>query len=108
MRFNRSGGILLHPTSLPGKFGIGDLGPNAYRWVDFLAETNSKLWQILPLGQTGYGDSPYQCFSAFAGNIYLISPEALLEDDLLEKDDLEKLPHFPTVNVDFGLIIEWK
>lgn len=108
MRFNRSGGILLHPTSLPGKYGIGDLGPNAYRWVDLLAETNSKLWQILPLGQTGYGDSPYQCFSAFAGNIYLISPEALVEDDLLEKDDLEKLPHFPTGKVDFGLMIEWK
>ena len=108
MKFKRSGGVLLHPTSLPGKYGIGDLGPNAYRWVDFLGETNSKLWQILPLGQTGYGDSPYQCFSAFAGNIYLISPEALVEDGLLEKDDLEELPLFPTGKVDFGLVISWK
>ena len=78
MRFPRSSGILLHPTSLPGPFGIGDLGPEAYRWVDFLAESGQGLWQILPLGPTGYGDSPYQCFSAFAGNPLLISPEKLV------------------------------
>ena len=74
MKFERSGGILLHPTSLPGPYGIGDLGPQAYRFVDWLASTGCKLWQVLPLGPTGYGDSPYQCFSAFAGNPYLISP----------------------------------
>ena len=80
MATKRASGILLHPTSLPGRFGIGDLGPEAFRWVDFLAAAKQKLWQVLPLGQTGFGDSPYQCFSAFAGNAYLISPEALVED----------------------------
>jgi len=108
MKFKRSGGILLHPTSLPGKFGIGDLGPNAYRWVDFLSDTKSKLWQILPLGQTGYGDSPYQCFSAFAGNTYLISPELLYEIDLLGKEDIKRTPTFTSDHVDFGSVIPWK
>ena len=79
----RASGILLHPTSLPGRFGIGDLGPEAFRWLDFLAGAGQKLWQVLPLGPTGYGDSPYQCFSAFAGNPNLVSPERLLEDGLL-------------------------
>ena len=68
MTFPRSSGILLHPTSLPGRFGIGDLGPEAYRFVDFLAAAGQRIWQVLPLGPTGYGDSPYQLFSAFAGN----------------------------------------
>ena len=72
MGFPRSSGILLHPTSLPGNFGVGDLGDEAYRFVDFLAASKQSLWQVLPLGPTGYGDSPYQCFSAFAGNPYLI------------------------------------
>jgi 4-alpha-glucanotransferase len=83
MKFDRSSGILLHPTSLPGQYGIGDLGPTAHKWVDFLAEVGCGLWQVLPLGPTGYGDSPYQCFSAFAGNPYLISPEILLEQGLV-------------------------
>ena len=65
MELDRKSGILLHPTSLPGPDGIGDLGPEAYRWVDFLSKSGTQLWQILPLGPTGYGDSPYQCFSAF-------------------------------------------
>lgn len=82
----RSAGILLHPTSLPGPYGIGDLGPIAFRWVDTLAAMKQTWWQILPLGPTGYGDSPYQCFSAFAGNTLLISPEKLIEDQLLPKD----------------------
>jgi 4-alpha-glucanotransferase len=64
MAFQRSAGVLLHPTSLPGPDGIGDLGPQAYRWIDWLASTGCTLWQVLPLGPTGYGDSPYQCFSA--------------------------------------------
>src|SRR5262249_3346822 len=76
----RSAGLLLHPTSLAGPFGIGDLGPAAYAWVDALLRARQKWWQILPLGPTGYGDSPYQCFSAFAGNIYLLSPDFLLRD----------------------------
>ncbi len=68
MEIRRSAGILLHPTSLPGKFGIGDLGPNACKFIDLLKNAGQTLWQIFPLGPTGYGDSPYQCFSAFAGN----------------------------------------
>ena len=83
MRFKRASGILLHPTSLPGPYGIGDLGTAAFRWVDFLASAGVTLWEVLPLGPTGYGDSPYQCFSAFAGNPYLISPEYLLRDGWL-------------------------
>ncbi|MBK5109197.1 MAG: 4-alpha-glucanotransferase, partial [Anaerolineales bacterium] len=70
MKFERSSGILLHPTSLPGPFGIGDLGPQVHRWIDFLSRSGCGLWQVLPLGPTGYGDSPYQSFSAFAGNPY--------------------------------------
>ncbi len=108
MKFERSGGILLHPTSLPGPYGIGDLGPQAYRFVDWLASTGCKLWQILPLGPTGYGDSPYQCFSAFAGNPYLISLDALVEDGLLTPNDLKDAPDFPASRVDFGWIIPWK
>ena len=83
MNFPRSSGILLHPTSLPGPFGIGDLGPEAYRFADFLAAAGQSLWQMLPLGPTGYGDSPYAGYSAFAGNTLLISPERLLADGLL-------------------------
>lgn len=108
MKYNRSSGILLHPTSLPGPFGIGDLGPQAYIWLDFLKKCGCRLWQILPLGPTGYGDSPYQCFSAFAGNFYLISPELLLEDHLLLPEDLTDLPPFPQDRVDFGWVIPWK
>jgi 4-alpha-glucanotransferase len=108
MKFTRSSGVLLHPTSLPGPYGIGDLGPQAYRWVDFLSESSCKLWQVLPLGPTGYGDSPYQCFSAFAGNPYLVSPEMLIADQLLSQDDLRDMPNFPQDQVDFGEIFEWK
>ena len=83
MSQERSSGILLHPTSLPGSYGIGDLGPSAYRFVDFLERSGQTYWQMLPLGPTGYGDSPYQTLSAFGGNPILISPELLVEDDLL-------------------------
>ena len=88
MGFPRASGILLHPTSLPGPFGIGDLGDEAYAFIDFLAASGQSLWQVLPLGPTGYGDSPYQCFSAFAGNPLLISPTRLIEDGLLSNDDI--------------------
>lgn len=108
MKFNRSAGILLHPTSLPGEFGIGDLGPWVMQWLDFLSDTDCGLWQVLPLGPTGYGDSPYQCFSAFAGNPYLISPETLFTDGLLNKTDLEDRPYFPNDSVNFGMVIPWK
>lgn len=108
MTFNRSSGILLHPTSLPGRFGIGDLGPHAYEWVDFLDSTGTGLWQVLPLGPTGYADSPYQCFSAMAGNPYLISPERLVEDGLISEEDIAEPPEFPTGSVDYGAVIPWK
>ncbi|HAX68287.1 MAG TPA: 4-alpha-glucanotransferase, partial [Anaerolineae bacterium] len=108
MSFKRSSGILLHPTSLPGPYGIGDLGPQAYRFVDWLESTGCKLWQILPLGPTGYGDSPYQCFSAFAGNPYLISPDDLLAEGLVTEEEVEVMKDLPASRVDFGLFIPRK
>ena len=104
----RASGILLHPTSFPGPDGIGDLGPEAYRWIDFLKGSGCQMWQILPLGPTGYGDSPYQCFSAFAGNPLLVSPLFLIEDGLLEILDIADRPNFPADRVDFGPVIIWK
>lgn len=103
----RQFGVLLHPTSLPGSFGIGDIGPEAERFLEWLASAGVSLWQVLPLGPTGFGDSPYQCFSAFAGNPYLISPDRLLEAGLLDRRDL-KTPGFPSSTVDYGPVIEWK
>ena len=95
MRFPRCSGIVMHPTSLPGRFGIGDLGTDAYRFVDFLASAGQTYWQVLPLSPTGYGDSPYQGLSALAGNPMLISPEKLVELGHLTSADLEAMPHFP-------------
>jgi 4-alpha-glucanotransferase len=103
----RAAGILLHPTSLPGPYGVGDLGGAAYRWLDALARAGQKWWQILPLGPTGFGDSPYQSFSAFAGNPNLISPDLLLQDGLLQRGDLEGV-HFPPERVDYGGAIQLK
>jgi 4-alpha-glucanotransferase len=108
MSFKRASGILLHPTSLPGPDGIGDFGPEAFRWVHFLQESECHLWQILPLGPTGYGDSPYQCFSAFAGNPLLVSPALLLEEGMLTLQDLSDRSSFPVDHVDFGNAITWK
>jgi 4-alpha-glucanotransferase len=108
MIFSRSSGILLHPSSLPGPYGIGDLGPYSYRFIDWLSSTGCKLWQVLPLGHTGYGDSPYQCFSAFAGNPYLISPVLLIKDGLLIESDLNEKPDFSSEQVNFGQLIPWK
>ncbi|MBI5219216.1 MAG: 4-alpha-glucanotransferase [Bacteroidia bacterium] len=90
MEFKRSSGILLHPTSLPGKYGIGTLGREAYKFVDFLVESGQKIWQILPLGPTAFGNSPYQCFSSVAGNPLLIDLEELTEEGLLTKTDIEE------------------
>ena len=89
--FERSSGILFHPTSLPGKYGIGTLGKEAYAFIDFLKKSNQKLWQIFPLGPTGYGDSPYQSFSSFAGNPYLIDFDLLIEAHLLSEEDLKDI-----------------
>lgn len=108
MNFKRSSGILLHPTSLPGPYGIGDLGPQSRRFVDWLSSSGCRLWQVLPLGPTGFGDSPYQCFSAFAGNPYLISPDVLLSEGLLTHTDVGEMPDFPATRVHYGRLIPWK
>jgi 4-alpha-glucanotransferase len=108
MAFTRSSGILLHPTSLPSRFGIGELGLEAYRFIDFLVESSQQLWQILPLGPTGYGNSPYACFSALAGNPLLISLEQLQEQGLLTEEDFAELPEFPVDQVDFDQVIKTK
>lgn len=104
MEYNRSAGVLLHPTSLPGKYGIGELGSEAINFIDFLSNSGQKLWQIFPLGPTGYGDSPYQSFSTFAGNPYLISFEKLLDEGLLSKIELSNMPISDPHKIDFGSI----
>ena len=108
MKFPRSSGVLMHPTSLPGRFGIGELGPEAFAFVDFLESAGQKLWQVLPLNPTGYGDSPFQCFSASAGNPLLISLEKLQESGTLEAADLRDVPQCSEDKVDFGAVIRWK
>ena len=104
----RKSGILAHPTSFPSKYGIGDLGKGAYEFVDFLEKSGQKLWQILPLGQTSFGDSPYQSFSAFAGNIYIISPDIFVKKGYLSKKDIEIVPEFDEKNVEYGKVINYK
>jgi 4-alpha-glucanotransferase len=108
MSFPRTSGILLHPTSLPGRFGVGDLGAEAYKFADWLEAAGQHLWQVLPLGPTGYGNSPYQCFSAFAGNTLLISPDLLVEQGLLAEADLAHAPEFAEGAVDYGAAGEFK
>jgi 4-alpha-glucanotransferase len=106
MPTHRSSGLLLHPTALPGPFACGDLGPAAHDFVDFLADAGQSVWQVLPLGPTGYGDSPYQCFSAFAGQPLLVSPEVLVRDGLMAERDLARLPQRRGVATDFGAAVE--
>jgi 4-alpha-glucanotransferase len=108
MRLPRASGILLHITSLPGRFGIGDLGPEAYSFVDLLVETGQRWWQILPLNPTGYDNSPYQSYSSFAGNPLLISPEGLAEAGWLVADDLSDYPSLPSGHVDFEGVVTAK
>lgn len=103
----RSAGVLLHPSSLPGPFGIGDLGPVAYRWVETLAAMKQSWWQVLPLGPTGAGNSPYQSFSAFAGDTKLLSPELLERDGLVNRSFWAN-KHFPEAHVDYSLINPFK
>jgi 4-alpha-glucanotransferase len=105
MSFRRSSGVLLHPTSLPGGFGIGDLGPAAFEFIEQLASARQRLWQVLPLGPTGYGDSPYQCFSAFAGNPLLISPELLIADGLLTEAEAGPRSDPQATVVDFPSVL---
>ncbi|MBD2121191.1 4-alpha-glucanotransferase [Trichocoleus sp. FACHB-262] len=108
MPFPRASGILLHPTSLPGRYGIGDLGLEAYQFIDFLARSEQRLWQILPLGPTGYGNSPYMSFSTMAGNPLLISPDILRDNGFLSEDDLRDAPGFAIDKIDFEQVIAWK
>src|SRR5882757_1734628 len=107
MPFPRSSGVLVHPTSLPSRFGIGDLGAAARSFADFLGSAGQTLWQVLPLGPTGFGDSPYQCFSALAGNPLLISLEDLSNSGWLGAHTAEP-PPFPADYVDFARVIPWK
>ncbi len=106
----RGSGILLHITSLPSSYGVGDLGPEAYRFADFLAQTKQRYWQVLPLNPTNpaYGNSPYSSVSAFAGNSLLISPDLLVEEGLLSREDLDPLPPFPEARCDFSGAILYK
>ncbi|MCB0212202.1 MAG: 4-alpha-glucanotransferase [Anaerolineae bacterium] len=108
MEITRSSGILLHPTSFPGPHGIGDLGEAAYKFIDYLVEAKQSLWQVLPLGPTGYGDSPYASFSSFAGNPLLINLNKLVEQGDLDASDLDDVPDFPVDTVDYGWVIYWK
>jgi 4-alpha-glucanotransferase len=108
LKLERSAGLLLHPTSLPGRFGIGEISELAYRWVDTLVSARQTVWQVLPLGPTGYGDSPYQTFSAFAGNPLLIDLARLAHEGYVAHDALKEAPVFPEERVDFGPVITWK
>src|ERR1044072_1131973 len=103
----RTSGVLLHPTSFPGPYAIGDLGPEAYAFVDFLVAAGQSLWQVLPLGPTGYGDSPYACYSAFAGNTLLVSPELLVKEGLLDSANINPLARSEE-RVNFGAVHESK
>jgi 4-alpha-glucanotransferase len=107
MIFPRSSGILLHPTSLPGRYGIGDLGEWAYRFVDWLEAAGQTIWQVLPLGPTSYGDSPYQSLSSFAGNPLLVSLDKLVGEGWLTEADVAVTPEFPDHLVDFGNVITY-
>ncbi len=104
MRLPRASGVLLHPTSLPGRHGIGDLGAEAHAFVDFLAATGQRWWQILPLGPTGYGNSPYQSTSSFAGNPLLIDVDNLVERGWLAPESCLHDPRLPVDHVDFDAV----
>ena len=106
----RESGVLLHVTSLPSRYGIGDLGPEAYKWADFLAETKQSIWQILPLNPTepAHGNSPYQSLSAYAGNPLFISPDFLLENGWLKKTDLDAVPTYSETHVDYAAVVAFK
>ena len=108
MQFDRASGVLLHFTSLPSRYGIGDFGKEAYNFVDFLKRANQKLWQLLPLNPPDYGGSPYKCFSAFAGNALLISIDKLIQDDLLREEEVTNIPNFNETKVEFSKVIIFK
>ena len=102
--YNRSAGILLPIFSLPSKYGIGDFGYSAYKFIDFLRSTNQTLWAILPLGHTGYCNSPYKAVSAFAGNPYFISPEILIKRKLIKSSEIKKYNFGKNKDIDYGIL----
>src|ERR1700758_272919 len=104
----RASGLLLHITSLPSPYGIGDVGPAAIAWIDQLCDAGQSWWQALPLGPTGYGNSPYQSLSSFAGNGLLISPDLLIEEELLSSRDCQEGRNFSKSAVDFDGVIAFK
>lgn len=108
MDTHRYSGILLHPTSFPSPYGIGDLGESAFTFIKYLQSAGQSLWQILPLSPTGFGDSPYQGFSAFAGQTLLISPDLLIEDGLLTKEDTLPIPKWNPTRISYGEVIVYK
>lgn len=104
----RLSGVLVHPTSFPSPYGIGDLGQGAYDFIDFLEKSGQHLWQVLPLGPTGFGDSPYQGFSAFAGQPLIISPANLKELGLLSDADFADMPQWDPKKIDYGAVLNFK
>src|SRR3989338_5510557 len=106
----RSSGVLSHISSLPSPYGIGDLGPSAYQFVDFLHGSKQRLWQVLPINPTDAinGHSPYSSSSAFAGNVLFISPELLVKDGFLNKADIALSGEFPLTTVDYDTVIPFK
>ncbi len=108
MSLKRKSCILAHPTSFESSYGIGDLGQGTYDFIDFLVKAKQHIWQVLPLGPTSFGDSPYQCFSTFAGNHFLINLETLVKEGYLNNTDIENHPHFDEVTVQYGEVIEYK
>src|SRR5690348_14798009 len=104
----RGSGLLLHVTSLPSAYGVGDVGPAAVEWIDRISEAGQSWWQALPLGPTGYGNSPYQSLSSFAGNALLISPDWLVEDELLRESDCQRRRSFPQNEIDYTAVLAFK
>src|SRR5947207_7036524 len=102
----RASGLLLHVSSLPSPYGIGDLGPEAFAWIDRLHDAGQRCWQALPLGPTGYGDSPYQLLSSFAGNSLIVSPQSLIAEGLLDPTDCDR--RFAPGTVDYDSVIPFK
>ena len=104
----RNAGVLMHPTSLPGRFGIGDLGDELIAFLDWAGTAGMQIWQLLPLNPPGYGNSPYGCHSSYAGNPLVISPDRLVSDGLLPAEALSGIPKFPDDRVDFDRVVEFK
>ena len=108
VHYDKYAGILAHPTSFPSPYGIGDMGSGAYAFIDFLEKSGLNLWQVLPIGHTGFGDSPYQPFSSFAGQPLIISIDKLREAGLLWDEDFYDMPQWDPCRVEYGKAIAFK